>query len=367
MKKKYTNNHGSALVVSILVLMIIVTIALSLTLVSVQNQTASGGEAASSQSFQMADTGIENLMYDLTKAGKTNVNELTGCKPGGLIAVGNYIVTLLDGSGAPINCSQNISISNVITIKSVSNMKNQSRAVEADVICHSPFKPDASTVALYSFQETGNSILDYSGRNNVAGVSGTVPVITGICNARSYDGNPSDYISAKDYNDPTPTNKTHRIPGINTGNPKMSLEAWVKLGGAAITKWERIVGKGNDAKRNYDLGVSASGWEFQFNNGAGVACDVSKSVTAAGSWHFIAGVYDGSNIKLYIDGAPASSSPCAITPATDNSDLIMGASPGIALSVPFLGIIDEVIVDAKDKSDSDIQVDYNAGKIFHRP
>ena len=360
MKKTYTNN-GSALIVSILVLVIIITIALSITLVSVQNETASQGEYVSNRSFQTADTGIEDLMYNLTKKGKSQVNELDNCQSGGLIEDGNYIVTLLDENKVPINCNQNISIAKVISIKAVSKILSQSRAVEADVICRTPFTADSDTVAFYTFQEKDDAILDYSGRNNIAEVKGSVPVVTGICRARSFDGNPADYITVKDYNSPNPADNTLRIAGKN-----MTVEAWVKWDGHG-SDWQRIVGKGDSTKRNYGLWMKPSEWLFQIYDGAGGTCNVSDTGAANTpdeKWHYLAGTYDGSKIKIYLDGKKIAESACSLSPATSADPLTIGYA---GYHDPFSGIIDEVIVSKATKSSSDIQARFDQGQIFHLP
>lgn len=360
MKKTPTKN-GSALIVSILVLVIIITITLSITLVSIQNETASQGEYVSSRSFQTADTGIEDLMYDLTKKGKSKVSDLDNCKSGGLIEDGNYMVTLLDKNKVPINCTQNISIADVVSIKSVSKVLSQSRAVEADVICRTPFTIDSDTLAFYTFQERDDAILDYSGHNNIAEVKGSVPVVTGICNARLFDGNSADYITVKDYNSPNAADNTLRIAGKN-----MTVEAWVKWDGHG-GDWQRIVGKGDPNKRNYGLWMKPSEWLFQIYDGLGGMCNVSDTGAANApdeKWHYLAGTYDGSNIKIYLDGKKIAESGCNITPATSADPLTIGYA---GYHAPFSGIIDEVTVSKATKSGTDIQARFDQGKIFNLP
>lgn len=360
--RKKNENSGSALVISLLVLMMIITIALSIVLVSIQNQTASEGEYRSSQSFQMADTGIEDLMFQLTKAGHAEVNEIPGCQSSGLIKTSNYTIRLQDSAGVAINCNDSTPTSLVVSIKSVSNLSGQSRAVEADVICRSPFKADADTVGLYNFQEQGSSILDYSGRNNIGAMIGNVPSISGICNARSFDGNQSNYINIPDNN---PANSTLKLAGKN-----ITVEAWVKWNGHNIG-WQRIVGKGDYIKRNYGLWMNSGAWLFQIYNGLGGVCDaqdISGANAPDNKWHYMAGTYDGSNIKLYLDGKKVAESACNLSPATSDDPLTIGYSVGYPAGYdPFSGVIDEVIISKTTKSSSDIQARFDQGKIFNLP
>lgn len=367
MKKRF-KNQGSALIVSVLIMVLIVTIALTVTLVSIRNQTVSNGEYRSSQSFQMADTGIEDLMYQLTKAGYAEVNQIPDCQTSGtligLIKRGNYVIRLQDSLGNAISCNSSTPTSLVVSIKSVSSLSSQSRAVEADVVCRSPFKVDSNTVALYHFQEEGNSILDSSGLNNIGAVNGTVPSVSGICNARFFDGSSSDYINVPDNN---PLSSSLKLSG------EITVEAWVKWNGSNVD-WQRIVGKGDYTKRNYGLWMgpdSTRGWLFQILDGIGGVCnaqDTNASDIGDNKWHYLAGTYDGSQIKLYLDGKQVADVACSITPATSDDPLTIGYSVGYPVGhAPFSGVIDEVRISKKAKSGSDIQAEFDKGAIFNLP
>ncbi len=377
MKKRF-KNQGSALIVSIMILVIIVVIALSITLVSLQNKTASEGEYVSSRSFQTADTGIENLMYDLTKTGKVKLSDLDDCQSNGLIENNDYIITLLDTNHEAMRCDQDKPTSDVVSVKAVSKLNTQSRAVEADVICNSPFKADTNgdTLALYHFQEASGSdqISDSSGiviPTNISGQNtdnsgtvaenGSLPTVSGICKARFFDGSSNDYIKVQGNN---PTNHTLEL------SDSMTISAWVKISNGVTADWERIVGKGGDTFRNYDLGVSqTNGWEFKVNNGTvATSCDVSKSIDNPDEWHFIVGVYDkdASKIILYVDGS-ASSENCSLPAAVDTSDMTIGYSPGVTGSDYFQGTLDEISISKKAKSSGDINDEFTLGKIFHLP
>lgn len=355
-----SKNEGSALIVSLLILIMIIVVALTATLVSIQNQTASEGEQKSNQSIQMADSGIEDLMYQLTKAGHDNVSQIDGCQSDGLIKTSKYTVRLQDANGNGISCQDNtVPTVDVVSVKAVNYLSGQARAIEADIICRNPYDTDLDTVALYHFQDdnSASSLVDSSGYNNVASISGNLDVISGICKARYFDGNTSDYAYMED-------------PDVSPSHPlrldgSMTVEAWVKLDSTTILNWERIAGKGGDIDGDYDLGVSSSGWEFRVNNGA---CDVSSNHNFDTDWHFIAGVYDGSRIDLYVDGAKQpGGNACSTTPVTNDSDFTIGYSPNISGSDPFAGIIDEVRVSKTDRSDTYISDEYDKGTIFNLP
>lgn len=71
----------------------------------------------------------------------------------------------------------------------------------------------------------------------------------------------------------------------------------------------------------------------------------SNTVISTGAWHHVAGVFDGSQKRLYIDGVRDKTLSSTYSPATGSSNLFIGASPdGTNL---LNGLIDEVRVTAE--------------------
>ena len=80
------------------------------------------------------------------------------------------------------------------------------------------------------------------------------------------------------------------------------------------------------------------------------------------TWHFIAGVWDGSGIKLYIDGDLNAEMACAGTLLTNTEPLFVGARGG---SQRFLiGALDEIKIYnyalSDDELDADMETPHNA-------
>ena len=123
MKKNEKTYSASALIVSLLVLGAIVVTALSVSLVSIKERSISSNASKSSQAFQNADSGVEAVMYEITKRNHSKVSEIrptgTSCTNKKIVG-NNYKVELLDTTGNVIDCSSNSkSPSDVATIKSV--------------------------------------------------------------------------------------------------------------------------------------------------------------------------------------------------------------------------------------------------------
>ena len=84
-----------------------------------------------------------------------------------------------------------------------------------------------------------------------------------------------------------------------------------------------------------------------------------------GQWHHVAGTYDGSFVRLYVDSVEVGSgTPTSITIGyrlSPDNDLIIGQYTGTCRQYPFKGDIDEVEIFDRALSASEIQRIFNAG------
>ena len=78
-------------------------------------------------------------------------------------------------------------------------------------------------------------------------------------------------------------------------------------------------------------------------------------------WSHVAGVYDGTNIYLYINGVQYSKAPATGTEAVNYSGVRIGHISWIAAPRYFNGIIDEVAIFNTALSTEDIQKVMNKG------
>jgi hypothetical protein len=92
---------------------------------------------------------------------------------------------------------------------------------------------------------------------------------------------------------------------VDCGNPsalniqdKITLACWIKV--AAFTKdWETILAKGDNSYRFSRSG--GNGIHFGVGGTSAWAIEGAKTVTG-NQWHHVAGVYDGSQATIYVDG-----------------------------------------------------------------
>ena len=131
----------------------------------------------------------------------------------------------------------------------------------------------------------------------------------------------------------------------------ITVEGWFKVD--SFTKpWQSIISKGDSAWRISRAGEGNS-LEFAIDRGAtGLYIQGSKAVND-GRWHHVAAVYDGSAMKLYIDGVLDAQKTTSEPIATNNYDVWIGANaeqPGRN----FAGQLDEFRVWNVARSQSDI-------------
>lgn len=155
----------------------------------------------------------------------------------------------------------------------------------------------------------------------------------------------------------------------------VTVDAWVRADGTP-GRFRYILAKGAKGCLAASYGLYTgfdSGLQFYVFDGT-TTFVVSPAATAAevwdGSWHHVAGTYDGANVRLYLDGIEVGGgTPTSIAIgyglSTDN-DLVIGnyLDNGACLSptpFSFIGEIDEVELFNVALSAADIGAIYNAG------
>jgi len=120
----------------------------------------------------------------------------------------------------------------------------------------------------------------------------------------------------------------------------ISVWAWIKVGSFS-SAYQAIVTKGNNTFRL--LRHNTTNFAYFSCTKTASTFQVGGSVNVNdGNWHLVVGTYDGSNVKLYVDGAQDGSST-ALTGSIDvnNSDVYIGENAGNTGTV-FNGDISEV-------------------------
>lgn len=208
----------------------------------------------------------------------------------------------------------------------------------------SPAAADTTGLVGYWQLDAGEGTLtaDSSGFGNDGTVQGNAAWVPGHSgSALSFDGSGRGWVDVPDSSSLEPT-------------PAVTVTAWVKASGSP-GGYRYILAKGATGctAASYGLYTAASGGlEFYVSSGRGTVYRDSPDAGGAvwdGRWHFIAGTYDGTTVRLYLDGAQVGAGtrwgqPLAYT-LSDSNDLFIGNYAGCrSENDGFRGTIDEVTI-----------------------
>jgi fibronectin type 3 domain-containing protein len=198
-------------------------------------------------------------------------------------------------------------------------------------------------VGAWAFDEgTGTTTADQSGKQNTGTVSNTVWVTDGKFNdALSFNGS-SSWVSVADSSSLDLTSA-------------MTLEAWVKP--TTTSGWRTAVVKERSGGLVYGMYASTNTGvpEAEVDIGGTTRSIVGPSALPTGSWSHLAATYDGTTLRLYVNGAQVAQLAVSGSIQTSTSALRMGGNGvwGERLS----GVIDEVRVYNRALSATQIQAD----------
>src|SRR6516162_5197923 len=191
----------------------------------------------------------------------------------------------------------------------------------------SPASP--GLVAAFGFDEgSGSSVADASGNGNTGTISGATWVAAGkFGKALQFNGT-SARVNVPD------AASLHLTTGL-------TLEAWVNPS-TVSNVWRDVIYKGND---NYYLeGTSANGSKPDGGLIAGgtYADAYGTAALPANTWSYLAETYDGSTLRLYVNGTQVASTAHTGSIATSTNQLQIGGDS--LYGQHFAGLIDEVRV-----------------------
>ena len=163
-------------------------------------------------------------------------------------------------------------------------------------------------------------------------------------NALHFDGNDDKVTCGND-------------PSVQITGTSITLEAWIYANSWKSNVWEGciIIKENLGPPGGYMLRAGANGQlNFEFGNGSSwVGLNSSNNVLSLNTWHHVAGSYDGTKMRIYVDGVPIDSMNTTAAIANTTDPLIIGDYPGG--NRVWDGKIDEVRVWNVTRSKAEIQ------------
>ena len=196
-------------------------------------------------------------------------------------------------------------------------------------------------VASYGFEEaSGTTAIDSSGQGNAGTLAGPTRGAGRFGQALAFDG-VDDIVSVADANTLDLTNA-------------MTLEAWVNPD--ALADWRTVLVKEQAAGLTYGLYANGGNNRPSAHVYVGGEQDTRGTASlATGTWTHLAATYDGSNVRLYVNGTQVSSKAVSGSMATSTGVLHIG---GNAFGGEFLdGLVDEVRIYRRALTAGEIQTD----------
>jgi glucose/arabinose dehydrogenase len=200
-------------------------------------------------------------------------------------------------------------------------------------------------VAAYNFdQGAGTTLTDVSGHAHPGTLSGATWSASGRNGgALSFDGT-NDFVSVADHSELDLTNA-------------MTLEAWVNPSALGST-WRTVLFKEQAAHMTYALYANTSTGRPAAQAYVGGQRDArGTAALATGAWTHLAGTYDGTTLRLYVNGSQAATFATSGSMTVSTGPLKLGGNA--IWGEWFAGRIDDVRVYNRALSASEIQSDMN--------
>ncbi len=221
------------------------------------------------------------------------------------------------------------------------NLSNNT-AVDTDIVGSLALcEADPTLVGCWRMEEgSGTLLADGSGKSNHASLYGSPAWSAGMVDTYSLDLNgTSQYAAVAD--DPT--------LDLTTG---LTLATWIKP--EAYLTQDVIKKATNGGLDGYELTLATTKADsssqrpfFRINqvaNGDTYRINAQTMYPTDGTWMHVAATYDGTTMKLYINGVLESSMAASVPIATNDLPLTLGAQDGATASRWFLGWMDDVRV-----------------------
>ncbi len=151
---------------------------------------------------------------------------------------------------------------------------------------------------------------------------------------------------------------------LDTNGTLLSVGAWINSSSFAGSIAPTIISKENaGGGTGYRLRIIAGTGVpvFRVNEGSGGGTVSSSIAITTGNWYHIVGTYDGTSLKIYVNGQLAGTTAFTTAIADDTSDFSIGARASSTTDTFFTGSIDEPFVTAEGLTAGQVKRMYEVG------
>lgn len=139
----------------------------------------------------------------------------------------------------------------------------------------------------------------------------------------------------------------------------LTIEAWIRLNSfGSGSDVDIILRKGEENPNDYQLAVNDQKLALTIEENDGEGLNSSATLSAM-TWYYVVGIWDGTTMKLYIDGFLNASDSKSGSIVPDSRAIYVGGRAGADLSN---GIIDEVRASDTPRNESWIKASYESGR-----
>lgn len=210
---------------------------------------------------------------------------------------------------------------------------------------------ESNLIAYYAMESADGKIIGDKTSNNrdiTLNDSAGINVVNLPVSAMNFDGN-DDYVQVANTSD------------FNAST--WSVEAWFNTttAHAGGSDYGQIVSKSVSGKLQYAIGMANGKLSLFTNNTTDSIYLETTDTYNDGTWHHVSGVYDGTNLNLYVDGQLLRTQAFSGTIATDSNPLTIGAreETGDPPWQHFTGQIADVRVWSDGRTADEITANYN--------
>ncbi|MEI6222441.1 MAG: LamG-like jellyroll fold domain-containing protein [bacterium] len=205
-------------------------------------------------------------------------------------------------------------------------------------------------VLLLHLNEASGTLVDSSNTsNNATKVGNPTYGVTGQFNTALSFNSSADYLT---------------INNNSSLNPPtaMTLEAWVKWNISPSTgaQWATIAGKGDNAGYLLQHNNTNTAFEFAVQAATNRTYILSTTTPTMGTWYHVVGTYDGTSIRLYVNGIQERTGSLSGAPRSTANPFQIARSNG---GRSFIGNIDELAFYNRALSATEVLNHYQRGAL----